>query len=341
MGKKMTGAQKIAVLMAVAGPDAATKLLRQFEEDEQRRIEQAMLEVDRMKLDDASLAGILDDFNRLIERGSAALPNIEKRLNDMLASIHGGDAGRRRVEEHRANLLDDHPFRQLRGLRPGDLAKVLRSEHPQIQALVLAHLDPDMAAPVLDAYPEGERPALIERMTALEAPGPKLLKQVAQQIGERTRLLKREEERDAAVTDPRIDAVAKLLLNAEPGNDAKILEKLAEQGPELPQKIRERMFQWSDLAVIDKKTMQRILADLDTRLLALGLKAGDDDVRAKVMSAVSSRTAQMITEEKDLLGAVPLKEVLDAQNQILTVVRDLISKGDVKLARGKDAVYVS
>jgi flagellar motor switch protein FliG len=155
-------------------------------------------------------------------------------------------------------------------------------------------------------------------------------------------MLKREEERaGAAQADPRIDAVAKLLLNAEPGNDAKILEKLSEQGPDLPQKIRERMFQWSDLAVIDKKTMQRILADLDTRLLALGLKAGDDDVRNKVMSAVSSRTAQMITEEKDLLGAVPLKEVLDAQNQILTVVRDLISKGDVKLARGKDAVYVS
>jgi flagellar motor switch protein FliG len=341
MRKKLTGAQKIAVLLAVAGPEASAHLLRQFEEDEQRRIEQAMLEVERMKLDDDSVQGVVEDFRKLVDHGVTALPNVEKRLADILSSIHGGEAAKRRIEEHRANLRDDHPFHRLRGVRPVDLAKVVRSEHPQVQALVLTHLDPDLAAAVLDQYPEAERPALVERMAAIEPPGPKLLRAVAQQIAERTRLLPREDGDAPAAFDPRIDAVAKVLLNAGPGNDAKILDKLSEAGPELPQKIRERMFQWSDLAVIDKKTMQRILADLDTRLLALGLKAGDEEVRSKVLASVSSRTAQMITEEKDLLGAVPLKEVLDAQGQILTVVRDLISKGDVKLARGKDAVYVA
>jgi flagellar motor switch protein FliG len=339
--KKLSGPQKIAVIMAVAGPEAAALLLREFESDEQRMIEQAMLEVDRLKLDEPSLKGVIEDFHKLLERGATALPNIEKRLGDILTNLHGSDVARRRIDEHRANLQDDFPFRTLRGLRAADLAKVLRTEHPQIQALVLAHLDPDFSASVLDAYPETERPALVERMASLETPGPKVLRQVAHKITERTRLLKREGEREPGAPDPRIETVAKVLLNAEPGNDARILDTLSEKEPELPQKIRERMFQWSDLASIDKKTMQRILADLDTRLLALGLKGGDEEVRNRVLESVSSRTSQMISEEKELLGAVPLKDVLDAQAQILNVVRDLISKGDIKLARGRDAVYVT
>jgi flagellar motor switch protein FliG len=87
--------------------------------------------------------------------------------------------------------------------------------------------------------------------------------------------------------------------------------------------------------------MQRILADIDTRILALGLKACDETVSSKILAAVSSRTGEMIREERDLLGSVPLKDVLDARKQILTIVRDLISKGEVTVARGKDSAYVS
>jgi flagellar motor switch protein FliG len=341
MRKKLNGAQKIAVLLAVSGAETAAKLLRQFEEDEQRRIEQAMLEVDRLRLDEESLKAVMDDFKKLLEFGTAALPNVEKSLVDMLAAIHGGDAARRRIEELRSNLRADHPFRQLRGLRAADLAKVLRTEHAQIQATVLAYLDPDQAAAVLDSYPEIERPPLVERMAVLEAPHARLLKQIADQVRDRTRNLKREDEREPGAPDPRVETVAKILLNAEPGNDAKILEKLGEQGPDLAQRIRERMFQWSDLAMVDKRTMQRILADLDTKVLALALKAGDEDSRASILGAVSSRTSTMIAEERDLLGSVPLKEVLDAQAQILAAVREMVSKGEVKVVRGKDAVYVT
>lgn len=341
MRKKLNGAQKIAVLMAVSGGETAAKLLRQFEDDEQKRIEQAMLEVDRLRLDEECLKAVFEDFRKLLEFGTAALPNVEKSLADMLAAVHGGDAARRRIEELRSNLRADHPFRQLRGLRPADLAKVLRSEHAQIQATVLAYLDADLAAAVLDAYPEVERPPLVARMAVLEAPHARLLKQIADQIRDRTRNLKREEEREPGTPDPRVEAVAKILLNAEPGNDVKILEKIGEQGPDLAQKIRERMLQWSDLAGIDKRTMQRILADLDTKVLALALKAGDEDARAAILGAVSSRTSAMISEERDLLGSVPLKDVLDAQAQVLAQVREMVSKGEVKLVRGKDAVYVS
>jgi flagellar motor switch protein FliG len=87
--------------------------------------------------------------------------------------------------------------------------------------------------------------------------------------------------------------------------------------------------------------MQRVLADIDTRLLALGLKACDEAVAARILGAVSQRTGEMIKEERDLLGSVPLKDVLDARKQILSTVRDLISKGEVTVARGKEAVYVS
>ncbi len=88
--------------------------------------------------------------------------------------------------------------------------------------------------------------------------------------------------------------------------------------------------------------MQRVLADVDTRLLALSLKGQDESgIGAKILSAVSSRTAEMIRDEKELMGSVPLKDVVDARNQILNAIRDLISKGEISVARGKDAVYVT
>ena len=87
--------------------------------------------------------------------------------------------------------------------------------------------------------------------------------------------------------------------------------------------------------------MQRSLADIDTRLLALSLKGCDEAVAAKILGAVSQRTGEMIKEERDLLGSVPLKEVLDSRKQILTIVRNLISRGEVSVARGKEAVYVT
>jgi flagellar motor switch protein FliG len=269
------------------------------------------------------------------------LPNVEKTLAELLSQVHGPDEARKRLVQLREESRTSHPFRSLRGIRGADLARILLAEHPQIQAVVLAHLDHDLAAQVLDEMPETHRTAVVTRMANMDEPPARLVKQLAHEISERTRGLKRVDGRDASMPDPRLETVARILLNATPGNDKAVLEGIGARNEDLASKIRERMFEWNDLKGLDKKTMQRILADIDTRILALGLKACDETVSSKILGAVSSRTGEMIKEERDLLGSVPLKDVLDARKQILAIVRDLISKGEVTVARGKDAAYVS
>ncbi len=339
---KLSGIQKIAVVLAVVNRETAVKLLKTFEEDEQQMITQALLELENLDLDESSITSIVDEFRKLLKEGGSAITNIEKTLNELLAHVHGPEEARKRITQLREESKTSHPFRALRGLKGGDLAKVLLTEHPQVQALVLMHLDHDLAASVLDEIPEDLRPALVARIAATEEPPARLVKTVAHEVIERTRGLKRGGEKDPNATDPRLETVARILLSAQPGNDKLVLDSLTTKNEDLAKKIREKMFEWTDLLSLDKRTMQRVLADTDTRLLAMSLKGSDESgVGAKVLSAVSSRTADMIKDERELLGSVPLKDVLDARNQILNSIRDLISKGEISIARGKDAVYVT
>jgi flagellar motor switch protein FliG len=337
----LTGIQRIAILLAVVGRETAGRLLRVFDADEQQRITQAVLELENLDLTADAVKGIIDEFRKLLAHGGTAMPNVEKTLSELLSQLHGPEEAKKKLVQLREESRTSHPFRGLRGIRGGDLARILLAEHPQIQAVVLAHLDHDLAAQVLDEMPETHRTVVVTRMANMDEPPARLVKQIAVEISERARGLKRVDSRDPTTPDPRLETVARILLNATPGNDKAVLEGIGARNEELATRIRERMFEWNDLKGLDKKTMQRILADIDTRILALGLKACDEAVSSKILGAVSARTGEMIKEERDLIGSVPLKDVLDARKQILSIVRDLISKGEVTVARGKDAAYVS
>jgi flagellar motor switch protein FliG len=338
---KLRGIQKIAVLLAVVSRETAGRLLRVFDADEQQRITQAILELENLDLTSDSIKEIIGEFRELLQSGGSAMPNVEKTLSELLSQVHGPDDAKKRLVQLREESYTIHPFRGLRGIRGADLARILLTEHPQIQSVVLAHLDHDLAAQVLDNMPEEHRTSLVARMANMDEPPARLIKQIAHEINERARALKRVDVRDPSTPDPRLETVARILLNATPGNDKAVLEGIGARNEDLATKIRERMFEWNDLKSIDKRTMQRVLADIDTRLLALGLKACDEAVASKILGSVSQRTAEMIKEERDLLGSVPLKDVLDARKQILTSVRELISKGEITIGRGKESVYVS
>ncbi len=113
------------------------------------------------------------------------------------------------------------------------------------------------------------------------------------------------------------------------GGEKAILERIAESDDQISEEIREDMFTFQELANLDKKSMQKVLSQVDTRALALALKAVPADVEANVLNNLSKRAAAMIAEERDTLGPTPLSEVLEAQQQILLVVRGLMDSGEV------------
>src|SRR5262245_53937994 len=201
---KLTGIQKIAVLLAVVNRECAARLLRVFDPDEQQRITQGILELENLELTAESMKEIIDEFRKLLQSGGSAMPNVEKTLAELLAQLHGPDDAKKRLVQLREESRTTHPFRGLRGIRGPDLARILLAEHPQIQAVVLAHLDHDLAAHVLDNMPEAHRTALVTRMANMDEPPARLVKQLAHEISERARGLKRVDARDPSMPDPRL-----------------------------------------------------------------------------------------------------------------------------------------
>lgn len=333
----LKGVQKIAVLLAGLGDEAAARVLAVFDEDEQERIGQAMVELEDENLGEEVVAAVVEEFKTMVKSGVGFRSHVGRTLQTVLNRLYGADEAAKRLSRIREESRSRHPFRPLQLLQAPDLARILRDEHPQLQALVLGNLEPEQAADVLRCMPEGDRPSVVERMATMEEPPPRLLKQVAQEIIERTRGLPRAEGR--APPDARMGVVADIL-NAAPEASKEILAKVDEEDQVLGTRIRERMFTWRDLGAFDKRTMQKVLAGIDTKVLAVALKASDQATTDAIFAATSQRTKDMILEEKDLLGSMALSEVLDAQRQILTVTRDLISSGEIAVNKGRGAAYV-
>lgn len=340
--RQLTRLQKLGLLVASLGKEGGSRLLKQFERDEIDRIAEAIVELEDEKLaDEATVTAVLDEFHEVLENEGAFLTNVGRALDESLESLYGAEAARKIADRARESSRARYPFRAFRGLRAADLAQVLMEEHPQVRAIVVANLDADLAAAVLFELPEGERPGIIQRVATMEDPPPRVLLQVAMNIAERTKGMKRVTKEGPQRKDPRIATVAGILNAAPGGTEKSVLEKIDAVKPELSERIRESMFEFKDLVLVDRRSMQKILAGLDTKVLALSLKACTDEVRDTILSAVSQRTREMILEERELIGAVAVTEVLAAQKEIVTYVRKLMDSGDLQVNRGREGAYVS
>jgi flagellar motor switch protein FliG len=337
---KLKGIEKIAILLAALGKEASSQVIQHLEPDEQERIGHTMLELEETVIEENLISSVLTEFRNQLFSGGSLRTRMGKALEEMMTSVFEEGEAQQRIERIREETKSKHPFRGLRGIKASDLARVLSEEHRQIQALVLANLDSEQAADVLENFPEEEQIELVYRMATMEEPLPRLLKQVASSVTMATRGLSREEGEDPLDSDPRIRVVADLLNATGAGTDKEILEGMEEKDEEMVVRIRERMFCWEDLTLLDNRTMQKVLAGIDTKLLAMALKGTDEDVQESILSATSQRTRDMILEERELIGAVPLSDVLEAQKQILSTIRELVDSGEITMNKGKGAVYV-
>jgi flagellar motor switch protein FliG len=340
MSVKLKGVQKVAVLLAVLGDEASAEVMSRFDPHEQERVGQAMVELEEQDLEESVIAEVVQEFKDMCASGVAFRSNLTRTLAGMMGRLYGADEASERLTVIRDESRSRQPFRVLRGIRSQDLARILMDEHPQIQALVLANLDADHAASILEEIPEEAQSEIVTRMASMEEPSARMLKQVAQVMLERTVGLRRDGPSDEPGTDVRYRVVADILNATEPGVDKEILRRVEEQDEELSVRIRDRMFTWGDLKLLDRRTTQKILAGIDTKVLALALKATDEEVQEAILSATSQRTRDMILEERELLGSVPLKEVLESQRQILVIVRELIDAGEITVSKGKGTAYV-
>lgn len=338
--KDMNGLERIALLFRVLGSDFAKAMSDKLRPDEVKRVAEALIRFESTPPSPEAVQHTLRDFQTTMTRGGI-FANVTETLQELFSAKFGKD-GSKVLEEVRVNSQADNVFKGLEGIPFADLERALSAEHPQVQAAVLYNIDIETAAGVLDCMIEERKRDILERIATMKMPPPALLRDLADIFIERTKTMPRFEKIDANAPDPSIKRAADILNAAAGEANAGILEKMAEAAPDLVERIRDTMFTFDDLSKVDKKSMQKILAGIDAKMLSMALKACPAKVSEAIFAAVSERTRDMIKEERELLGAVPITDVRAAQKEIMITIRKLIESGAVTLnAGGKGAQLVS
>jgi len=317
----------VAMLLLSIDQDLAAKVLRNFTDDTVDRVTRAMQELQEMAVERETVRRVYDAVVQRLRQGGMALGDVGGLMRTVLTRAFGeersGDVARRA----NGDILAKRPFAMFESLTAEDLANLLTEEHPQIAAVFLAHLDRKKGGEVLTKLEDEARADLVQRVATLDRTPADVVQRVLEVM--------RKKVKDLGLTTLRsepkawVKAAASLLNNLGGGEKA-VLEKIESKDAAIATAIREEMFTFDDIQKLDKKSMQKILAAVDSRQLAVSLKAAIPAVEQSILGNLSKRAADMVKEERDNLGPTPLSDVLAAQSEILKMIRDMMDKGDIK-----------
>jgi flagellar motor switch protein FliG len=325
----------IATMLLSIDQELAARVLRHFNDDAIDQITRAMQELQEIAVDRSAVVKVLESTVQRVRIGDMALGDVSGMMESVLVKAFGENKGHDVTRRANGDILAKRPFAVFEALTPPDLANLLTEEHPQISAVFLAHLDRKKGGEVLRFLDEEMRADLVRRVATLDRTPPDVVQRVLDVM--------RRKVKDLGLTTLRsepkawIKAAAQLLNNMG-GGEKVILEKIESGDADMAMAIRNEMFTFDDLAKLDKKSMQKILASVDSRILAVSLKAAIPAVEVAILGNLSKRAADMVKEEKDSLGPTPLSEVVAAQQEILKLIRDLMDKGEVKVGGADEMV---
>jgi flagellar motor switch protein FliG len=324
--ENLSGIRKAAILLVAVGEDLAKEILRALPENDVERLTEEL--ADLRGVSPELSADVIEEFWELLETQSFMVHGGIDYASRLLVDTFGKQRAddllmlvRRAQEAAQGNLA------KLQRTDPQQLGKLLDSEHPQTIALVLAHLDPRKASMVLASLSEEHKVVAIQRLAEMRQFSPEMAQKVAHILHRRL-----ENVGDAARKSySGFKAVADLLNRLDAEEAKSILETIEEGQPELALGIRNLMFTFEDLVTVPAATIREIVSGVDKRQLALALRGANEELRAQIFKAMSSRAVEMLKEDMEVLGPVRSREVAQAQQEILNLARRLEAEGKVIL----------
>lgn len=331
----LTGVRKAAIFLVAVGDELGRKILQNLAEPDVQRLTEEIADLRNIP-PEVSLE-IVEEFREMLETQQymvhGGLDYAKKLLIDTF--------GKQRAEDllalvRRAQEASQSDLTMLQRVDPQQLGKFLESEHPQTVAVVLAHLDARRGAIVIDSLSEERRVEAIRRLAAMRQFSPEMAQRVAMILHRRLESMGDTGRRAYSG----FKAVADLLNRMDSEQTKKILDEIESADVAMALSIRNLMFTFEDLVTIPPASMREIAAAVDKRQLALALRGARDDLRAHVFAAMSSRAADMLKEDMEVMGPVRGREVAGAQHEILALARSLEAEGKVilKLEQGDDFI---
>ena len=330
--ENLTGRQKAAVLCMVLGAESAALITQRLQADE---VEAIYYEIARMEhVPPEVVEAVLFEWSQTARAAELLALGGVDYAREVLERAFGPARAASMFHRIQVQLNENAGLNRLRRVDPQQLGSMLRNEHPQTIAVVLAHLDPPQTAAVLREIGPGTGAAVVYRMAKLERVSPEMLELISRALGPETEL--NLEQGISNLGGPQ--AVAQVLNLVNPSLEKELLDGLAAEDPELCVAIKNLMFVFEDIVMLDDRSVQRVLRDVDAKELALALKAASDDLKAKIMGAMSKRAVEALQEEMEFLGPVRVRDVESAQISIVARVRALEEAGEIVLSGGTDEV---
>lgn len=331
---ELTGRQKVAVLCMALGPEFAAKIAQQLNPEEMEAIS---FEIARLENVTGHMAdSVLKEWHETIRAADFLAEGGVDYAREILERAFGKDKAGDMLERIETQLADTAGLHRLRKADPQQLGNMLRSEHPQTIALILAHLEPSHTAAVLKEIESAVGVEVIYRMARMEKISPEMLQLIERSLANETDL--QVSQGMSASGGPK--AVASVLNLVVPSLEKDLLERLQERDPELCEQVKNLMFMFEDIIHLDDRSVQRLLREVDTKELALALKAASEELRKRIMGAMSTRAVEALREEIDFLGPVRVRDVETAQTKIVAQVRLLEEAGEIVISAGGDDVLL-
>lgn len=324
---EISGVQKAAILLIALGPERSAQVFKHLKDDE---IEQLTLEIANTKSVPSDLRdAVLDEFyevclaQQYIAEGGIAY------AKELLDKALGEDRARDVIGKLTASL-QVRPFEFVRKADPGQLLNFIQDEHPQTIALILAYLPSAQAAAVVSALAPEKQADVAKRIATMDRTSPDVIKEVEKVLEKKLASLVNQ---DYTIVGG-VDSIVSILNTVDRSTEKHIMENLEVEDPELADEIRRKMFVFEDILLLDNRSIQTVLREVDNNELAIALKNANEDVQKIIFDNLSSRLATMIKEDMEFMGPVRLKDVEDAQQKIVNIIRKLEDAGEIVISRG-------
>ena len=325
--EEYSGIQKAAILLIALGPEKSANIFKHLKEDE---IEELTLEIANTRsVSPQTKEAVLEEFYQVclaqqyIAEGGIGYAKelLDKALGEEQAQI---------VITKLTASLQVRPFEFVRKTDPSQVLNFIQEEHPQTIAMILSYLSAGQAAMILGSLPPEKQADVAKRIALMDRTSPDVIKEVESVLERKLASLANQ---DYTIVGG-VDAIVNILNTVDRGTEKHIMESLEIEEPELADEIRKKMFVFEDILLLDDRAIQRVLREVDNNDLEIALKGSNEEGESVVLKNLSKRLAAMIEEDIEFMGPVRMKDVEEAQQKIVAIIRKLEDSAEIVISRG-------
>lgn len=323
----ITGLQKAAILLISLGPERSANIFKHLKEDE---IETLTLEIANTRsISPATKDQVMDEFYEICLAQQYIAEGGIAYAKELLEKALGVDKAKDVIGKLTASL-QVRPFEFVRKTDASQLLNFIQDEHPQTIALILSYLSPSQASTIISSLAPDKQADVAKRIAQMDRTSPDVIKEVEKVLERKLASLVNQ---DYTIVGG-VDSIVEILNTVDRGTEKHIMETLEIEEPELADEIRRKMFVFEDILSLDDKSIQRVLREVDNNELAVALKGANEEVQNVIFNNLSKRLAAMIREDMEYMGPVRLKDVEEAQQRIVNIIRKLEDSSEIIISRG-------